>query len=295
MIIGGFAVFKIIESSKQANNIAKIEKSIAVLPFINDSPDQENAYFINGIMDEILNNLQKIKDFRVFSRTSTEQYRGSNKPTIPRIAKELDVNYIVEGSGQKYGNKFVLRVQLIAANDEKHLWGESFQQEIRETSDIINLQSQIAQAIALELKATITPEEKQLIEKPSTTNLTAYDFYQRGKEEYQKYLSDISNIEALGKAEQLYKKANEYDSTFAPAYIGLARVYWEKRFYKDYFAKNYLDSVLILADIALSFDNQSAEAYFLKGSYYIQRGKPDLAILEFDKTYRIQSKLLGRI
>jgi len=285
-IIGAFELFKIINNSKKAKDIENIEKSIAVLPFVNDSPDQQNGYFINGIMDEILNNLQKIRDFRVLSRTSTEQYRGSNKPTIPKIAKELDVNYIVEGSGQKYGNKFVLRVQLIAANDEKHLWGESFEQEIRETSDIINLQSQIAQSIAFELKAIITPEEKHLIEKASTTNLTAYDFYQRGKEEYQNYLSDISNTEALRKAEQLYKKANEYDSTFAPAYIGFANVYWQKRFYKDYFSKNFLDSVLILSDIALSFDDQSAEAHLLKGSYYIERDKPDLAILEFDKAIK---------
>ena len=87
-IVGAFAVFKIIERSKKNNDIAKLEKSIAVLPFINDSPDQENTYFINGIMDEILNNLQKIKDFRVLSRTSTEQYRGTNKPPIQEIAKD---------------------------------------------------------------------------------------------------------------------------------------------------------------------------------------------------------------
>ncbi len=88
------------------------------------------------------------------------------------------------------------------------------------------------------------------------------------------------------KAEQLYKKANEFDSAFAPAYTGLATVYWQKHFYKDYFSENFLDSVLILSDIALSFDNQSAEAHFLKGSYYIQRDKPDLAILEFNKTIK---------
>jgi hypothetical protein len=98
-IIGVFAVFKIIEKRKKNNDIAKLEKSIAVLPFVNDSPDQENAYFINGIMDEMLNNLQKIKDFRVLSRTSTDQYRGTIKPPIPKIAKDLGVNYIVEGSG----------------------------------------------------------------------------------------------------------------------------------------------------------------------------------------------------
>ena len=119
----------IIGNGKQ---IKELEKSIAVLPFINETPVDSNKYFINGLMEEVLNNLQKIKDFRVLSRTSTEQYRGSNKPPISKIAKQLDVNYIVEGSGQKYGNKFVLRVQLIAVKNEKHLWGESFQKQINE-------------------------------------------------------------------------------------------------------------------------------------------------------------------
>ena len=96
-------LFKIIGDGKKSFDIRKLEKSIAVLPFINDSPDQENTYFINGLMEEILNNLQKIKDFRVLSRTSTEQYRGTARPTMPEIGKKLDVNFIVEGSGQKSG------------------------------------------------------------------------------------------------------------------------------------------------------------------------------------------------
>ncbi|MCJ7526221.1 MAG: serine/threonine-protein kinase, partial [Candidatus Aminicenantes bacterium] len=115
------------------------EKSIAVLPFINDSPDQENTYFINGVMEEILNNLQKIKALRVISRTSVEQYRERKKP-VHEIAAELGVNYIVEGSAQKYGNAFRLRAQLIMAEHETHLWGESFQQKITDVEDIFNIQ-----------------------------------------------------------------------------------------------------------------------------------------------------------
>ena len=102
--------------------VPESEKSIAVLPFKNDSKDEENTYFINGLMEEVLNNLQKIKDLRVISRTSVEQYRNQTK-SIPEIAKELGVNYIVEGSGQKYGNAFRLRAQLIMAAKESHLWG----------------------------------------------------------------------------------------------------------------------------------------------------------------------------
>ena len=208
---------------------------------------------------------------------------------MPEIAKKLNVNYIVEGSGQKYGNKFVLRVQLIAANNEKHLWGKSYEQEIHETSDIINIQSEIAQSIAAELKATITPEEKQLINKIPTTNLTAYDFYQQGREEHTKYWIDNRNKAALQKAEDFYHKSLKYDSTFAQAYSGLARVYWDKHSgkEKEYFSENFMDSVLILTNIALSFDDHLSEAYTLRGRYYSETGKPEQAIEEFDKAIKL--------
>jgi TolB-like protein len=165
-------------------DISKLEKSIAVLPFRNDSPNDSTTYFLDGVMEEILSNLQKISDFsRVLSRNSVEQYRNNTSKSTPEIAKALGVNYIVEGSGQKYSNKFVLRVQLITGKNERHLWAKSYDREIQQTTDIISVQSEIAQSIAGELKTTVTPEEKQLIEKTPTANLTAYDFYQRGSEE----------------------------------------------------------------------------------------------------------------
>jgi TolB-like protein/predicted Zn-dependent protease len=287
---GAFAVFKIIERSKQANDVTKLEKSIAVLHFINDSPDKENAYFINGIMDEIINNLQKISDFsRVLPRTSVEQFRGETKLSIPVIAKKLNVNYIVQGSGQKYGNTFRLSVQLIAVLNEKQLWGDSYEQEIQNTKDIFKIQSQIAQSIAAKLKTTITSEEKQRIEKTPTTNLTTYDFYQQGREEHTKYWIDYRNTAALQKAEGFYHKALKYDSTFAQAYSGLARVYWDKHSFKEkeYLSENYMDSVLILANIALSFDNHLSEPYTLRGNYYSENGKPEQAIEEFDKAIKL--------
>ncbi|GEM_PF-405477 len=282
-IVGLFALFKIIESTKRESDTSKLEKSIAVLPFVNDSPDQENTYFINGIMDEILNNLQKIKDFRVLSRTSTEQYRGANKPAIPKIAKDLNVNYLVEGSGQKYGNTVRLRVQLIAARNEKHLWGESFEQEIKETNDIFKIQSQIAQAIASELEASITPQEKDLIEKVSTTNLTAYDFYQRGNDELWQYFFN-NNTRSLNRAEDLFNKALSQDSTYANAFAGLAGVFYGKHSYESssYFTANYLDSVLILANSAIEYDDHLSEGYFYRALYYLGNGKNEQAIKDFD-------------
>ena len=181
------------------------------------------------------------------------------------MARKLGVNYIVEGSGQKYGNTIRLRVQLIEAPKDRHLWGESYEQEVEETGDIFSIQTRIAESIAAELKAIITPAEKQLIEKTATTSLTAYDFYQRGREEFSKYSSDNSNREALERAEDYYKKALEYDSTFAQAYTGLSRVYAVKHYFDEYFSQSFLDSVLILADKALSFDYRISEAYIIRG------------------------------
>jgi TolB-like protein len=198
----------------------KPEKSIAVLPFVNDSPDQENTYFVNGLMDEILNNLQKIKEFRVLSRTSTEHFRGTDIPTIPEIARKLNVNYIVEGSGQKYGNKYRLRVQLIAAKNEKHIWGESYEKEIKEISDIFQIQSQVAQTIASELKATITPEEQHLLEKKPTKSLEAYNLYLLGK-----FFINQNREESLREGIKCFNNAIQLDTAFALAYVNLSQCY----------------------------------------------------------------------
>ena len=199
--------------------VGQDKKSIAVLPFINDSPDQENTYFINGVMEEILNNLQKIKDLRVISRTSVEQYRDKKKP-ISEIAKELGVKYIVEGSGQKYGNSFRLRAQLIMAEHESHLWGESFQQKINNVEDIFNIQIRIAESIAEELKAAISPEEKRLIEKIPSADLAIYDEYLKARS----YWNDFSR-EALDKALEYLNSGVEKNPEWAPLYAGLLQVW----------------------------------------------------------------------
>ena len=263
------------------------EKSIAVLPFINDSQDEENTYFINGVMEEVLINLQKIKDLRVISRNSVEQFRGPDKPSTPVIARRLGVKYIVEGSGQKYGNNLRLRIQLIEADNDRHLWAKSYEHEIKDVKDIFSIQSQIALSIAAELKAIMTPEELELIGKIPTENLTAYDIYQRGKEEYSQYLSDNNNKEALEKAEEYYHKALDIDPEFASAYSGLARIYWHKHYWSEYFSENFMDSVLILSDIALSYDNKTTEGYFLKGICYYSKGLREKALEEYDKAIRI--------
>ena len=204
---------------KQPADVSKLEKSVAILPFKNDSKDEENTYFINGLMEEVLNNLQKIKDLRVISRTSVEQYRNQTK-SIHEIAEELGVNYIVEGSAQKYGNAFRLRTQLIMAAKESHLWGESYQKKINDAEDIFMIQSQIAESIAKELKAVITPQEKDLIEKIPTKELEAYDAYLKGQFYWRKLTSND-----LDTALQYFELAKEKDPDYALAYAGICDVW----------------------------------------------------------------------
>ena len=282
ILLGYFLIPKLARPKEQ------LEKSIAVLPFRNDSSSDSTTYFINGLMEEILNNLQRIKNFRVLSRTSTEQFRGDTKTSIPEIAKKLDVNYVVEGSGQKYGNKFVLRVQLLAGDKEKHIWGESFDQEIHDVSDIIKVQSQIAQSIALELKAAMSPEAKRLISQKSTPNLTAYDFCLRGNEEFRKLDFLKPTFKKSAKATRdLFEKALVYDSTYGEAYLGLAKIYFSIHYLKDFLSKDRMDSALILVNKALLFNDKLDEAYALKGDCLEEKGLKDQAVREYEKALRI--------
>jgi len=197
----------------------RFEKSIAVLPFINDSPSDSNRYFIDGIMVDILNNLQTVKDLRVISRTSAEKYRNTTK-SVPEIAKELGVNYIVEGSGQKSGNKMRLSVSLIRAIKEVHLWGNSYEKELNEVRDILDIQSQIAESITSELKAYVTPQEEQWIEKIPTMNLDAYEAVMKGNFYWNKLSAND-----LETALKYYELAKEKDPEYAPAYAGIGGVW----------------------------------------------------------------------
>ena len=279
VVILGLIVLNIIPRS---GNKVIIDKSIAVLPFKNDSPDQERMYFINGTMEAILDNLCKIEDLRVPGRTTVEQYRNNPKP-IPVIAEEMNVSYILEGSGHRDGDNVRLTIQLLDARNDKHLWSESYDGDIE---DIFAMQSEIAQSISSEIEAIITPEEKQLIEKIPTTSQTAYDFYQRGLEEMRKYWGNKNNREAAERAEDLYRYALEYDSTFAQAYAQLAYVYREKYYWGTSQMEDFLDSILVLTDKALSCDDQLSVAYKLRGDYFGFKGMNDQAIESYDQAIK---------
>ena len=251
------------------------DKTIAVLPFKYLSNDTLNQYLADGMTDAILLNLSKIKDLRVISRTSVEQYRSSEKPA-GIIGKELKVAYLLEGSFQKEKNQIRLIVQLIRTKDNDHVWSNSYD---RNWKDIFSVQSEVAETIAGELQAAITPEEKQLIRKIPTLELVAYDFYQRGIYMFE----NAKDSNDLKKAKKLFIQCLEKDSTYASAYAMLAQIYLFQNRAKTYFSEDYLDSIVILADIAISYDDKCFYAYAMKGARYYVLGKPELAIEEFNK------------
>ena len=152
------------------------EKSIAVLPFENRSQDKANAYFADGIQDEILTRLSKIADLKVISRTSTQHYKSAPE-NLPEIARQLGVAHIVEGSVQKSGDAVRVNVQLIKAANDSHLWADTFD---RKLTDIFSVESEVAKAIADQLRAKLTGQEEQVIAAKPTDNPEAYDAYLRG-------------------------------------------------------------------------------------------------------------------
>jgi len=276
VVILGLIVLNIIPRTDNKENL---DKSIAVLPFKNDSPEQTEMYFIDGTMESILDNLCKIKDLRVVSRTSVEQYRNNPKP-IPIVGDEMDVSYVIEGSGLRHGDDIRLTIQLIDALHDQHIWSHTYN---RKAEEIFKLQSEIAQLVAKEIDAIITPQEKELIERIPTTSLTANDFYIRGREEHRKYWNDNNDRGALERAEDLYHKALTFDSTFAQAFTGLALVYWNKHYWDEYFTESFMDSVIILTDKALSYDRQLPEAYLIRGNYFIEIGLSEEGIKSLDR------------
>ena len=250
IVLGYFFLPKVLKPS------GLIEKSIAVLPFINDSPNDSNQYFINGFMEDVLNHLQTIKDLQPRSRTSSEKYRKTTK-SIPEIAKELSVNYIVEGDMQRYGNTIRISVNLFRAlKKEVKLWGKTYEKKINDATDIFSLQSKIAQSIATELEAVITPQEKLLIEKTQTSSLSAYENCIMGTNYFYKLTKEDFDI-----ALNYFEKAIEIDPDYADAYLGIAQV-WMWRSFQS-FATPEEATPIAKSNLAKAckLDNTSAEVY----------------------------------
>ena len=227
-------------------------KSLAVLPFENLSRDPDNAYFADGIQDEILTRLSKIADLKVISHTSTQHYKSAPK-NLPEIAKQLGVAHILEGSVQKSGDSVRVNVQLIKAANDSHLWADTYD---RRLTDIFSVESEVAKAIADTLKAKLTGAEEQLIAARPTSDLTTYELYLKGRVLWGKRGGD--NIR---QAIAFYEQAIVRDPNYAPAYAGLAEAYVILPIYTDASAREAYAKAKAAALKALQLDDKLAEAH----------------------------------
>jgi len=265
-------IFKTPTPTDQIIDLTITKKSIAVLPFINDSNDSSNVYIINGLMEAILNNLQKIEDLRVISRTTVEKYRDNSK-TISEIGKELNVTYFVEGSGQKIGDQILLNVQLIEAPTDRHLISEQY---IREAKDIFKLQMEVAKNIADKIEVIITPEEEERINKAPTDNLVAYDYFLQGLD-----LLNTLQYEKVEEAIISFKKAIEQDNNFARAHAAITIAYYHLD--KDLAEKKYSKEMTFYAEKAFLLDPQLPQSLIAKALVYMHNAEYESAIPYFEK------------
>jgi TolB-like protein/predicted Zn-dependent protease len=214
LAVAGLVAFEIVRSrsSPQTN-----DKSIAVLPFENRSEDRENAYFADGVQDEILTRLARIGDLRVISRTSTQQYKSAPE-NLREVGRQLGVAHILEGSVQKSGQSIRVNVQLIRAETDTHIWAEIYD---RKLTDVFAIQSEIASTIADALKAKLTGAEKQIIAEKLTENAEAYDAYLRGLA----FNREGSSAAIADKVVGALEEATRLDPKFAAAFAMLARIH----------------------------------------------------------------------
>jgi TolB-like protein/class 3 adenylate cyclase/Flp pilus assembly protein TadD len=258
-IVAAF-IFLLRKPTRAVLNIA--EKSIAVLPFENLSEDKANAYFAEGIQDEILTRLSKIADLKVISRTSTQHYKSA-PGNLSEIAKQLGVAHILEGSVQKSGDSVRVNVQLIKAANDSHLWADTYD---RRLTDIFSVESEVAKAIAEQLRAKLTGQEEQVIAAKPTDNTEAYDAYLRGLAYNLK--TTTSPVNALG-AQKYLREAVRLDPKFALAWALLSHVDAS-----GYIVQSLQPTVALreearqAAETALTLEPNLGEAVVAKGYYH---------------------------
>jgi serine/threonine protein kinase/Tfp pilus assembly protein PilF len=263
LVLAGLYLGVLKRQSKPVSQAAAIpEKSIAVLPFENRSEEKANAYFADGIQDEILTRLSKIADLKVISRTSTQHYKSA-PDNLPEIARQLGVAHILEGSVQKSGDAVRVNVQLIKAASDSHLWADTFD---RKLTDIFSVESEVAKAIADHLQAKLTGHEEQVIAAKPTDNSEAYDAYLRGLAYHRKTQTTPANCLA---AQKYLKEAVRLDPKFALAWALLSVV--EARGYNS---QNLQPTPALseearqAAETALTLQPNLGEAFYAKGYYH---------------------------
>jgi TolB-like protein/Tfp pilus assembly protein PilF len=258
---------------------------IAVLPFENLSTDPENAFFADGVQDEILNDLAKIADLKVISRTSVMQYKSGGKRNLRQIASELGVAHVVEGSVQRAGNRVRVSAQLIDAKSDTHLWAESYD---RPLDDVFAIQSDIAKAIAGQLQAKLSSSQSSALAVAPTHDTKAYDLFLKG--EYQERQAEgAENVELFDRAEAFYRQALARDPNFALAYARLAYSRLNRHWFINRLTSAQLKEVKSDIERALAIAPESPDAYLALGifHYWVHRDY-DSALGALDRAIELQ-------
>ena len=229
--------------------------SLAVLPLENLTGDPQQEYFVDGMTEELITSLGKIAALRVISRTSVMRYKKTEKP-LPQIAKELNVDAVIEGSILRAGNRVRITAQLIQASTDRRLWGESYERDLR---DVLTLQSEVARAIASEIKAEVTPQEQVRLASHRPVNPEAYDLYVRGK-----MFADSDNKAAI----EVLERAVAIDPNFAPAYAALGRAYADRLFLWEP-KEQWKEKAETAVEKALSLDPNLGEAHVSRAALLV--------------------------
>jgi serine/threonine protein kinase/Tfp pilus assembly protein PilF len=260
------------------------EKSIAVLPFENLSEEKANAYFAEGIQNEILTRLATVRDLKVISRTSTAKYQ-SKPDNLKTVAQELGVSTILEGAVQKAGDKVRVNVQLIDARADTHLWAKSYDRDFK---DVLGVESEVSREIAEALQTNLSPSESHVLASARMRDAEAYDLFLRGEYEFHQAQSSQA-VEAYDRADAFFRQALARDPNLAEAAAGLAR----SRLYRHWLAAPLspaeLGEVKSLIDRALALAPNSPEAHFVLGLFfYYGHRQYENALTEFNRALELQ-------
>jgi TolB-like protein/Flp pilus assembly protein TadD len=260
---------------------AILKKSIAVLPFENLSDDKANAFFTDGVQDEILTDLARVADLKVISRSSVMQFKSGAARDLRKIGEQLGVAHLLEGSVQRAANRIRVNAQLIDARTDAHLWAQTYD---RDLADVFAIQSEIAKAIADQLQAKLSPSEKAAIDTPPTNDLVAYDLYLRAQALYADTTDQVHARDKLPQAVRILDESLSRDPRFLLGWCLLEKVhstiYWQGH---DHTPAR-LELAKKAADTALNLQPNAGEAHLVLGDYYYhgfrdyERARSELAL-----------------
>ncbi|MBI1804716.1 MAG: protein kinase [Ignavibacteriae bacterium] len=274
------------------NTPAQVQaKAIAVLPFGNISPDKESDYFSDGLTEELIINLSRLKDIRVVPRTTSMQYKGTNKE-VKAIGRELGTRYILAGSVRKFQDNLRIAVELVDVDADAQLWAETYKGKL---ADVFDIQEQVSKQIVDALMVKLTPIEKAVLSKRSTLNPEAFDYYLRARGFLYRFSKNNMNISI-----QLFQKAIELDQRYAAAYAGLGEAYAYLYQYLDR-RESWLDKAIEACLKAQIYDPSLSEAYAALAVAYFNKKSFDEAIVAGKKAIELDTNnhaaywILGRI